>query len=30
MYGVKPLGKICTENLFIFYMTEKTQIKNLW
>lgn len=30
MYGVKPLDRMYTEKLFIFYMIEKFQIKTLW
>lgn len=30
MYGVKMLDRMYTEKLFIFYVTEKFQIKNLW
>lgn len=30
MYGVKLLDWIYTEKLFLIYMIEKFEIKNLW
>lgn len=30
MYGVKLLDRIYTEKLFLIYMIEKSEIKNLW